>query len=124
MPRRPIRIEFAPVPNADIAEAAARRRMRAIEIGHPAVLEWFTRLEAPHPEQGERLFGAQVRARIVGGRTLSGDAHGHDALAALRLAFNGLEAELEADQARARARAATWLAAVRQRMRGAWPELR
>jgi hypothetical protein len=124
MPRRPIRIEFAPVPNADAAEAAARRRMRAIEIGYPAVLEWFARLEPPRPAEGEGLFGALVRARIVGGRTLSGDAHGHDALAALRLAFNGLEAELEADQASARVRAAAWLAAVRHRMSGAWPELR
>ena len=124
MPRRPTRIEFAPVPHADIAEAAARRRMRAIEVGHPSVLEWYARLEAPRPEEGEGLCGALVRARVVGGRTLSGDAHGHDALAALRLAFNGLESELEADQASARARAAAWLAAVRRRMSGAWPELR
>jgi hypothetical protein len=124
MTRRPIRIEFAPVPSADIAEAAARRRMRAIEIGYPAVLEWCARLEGPRPADGEALFGAVVRARIVGGRTLTGDAHGHDALAALRLAFNELEAELEADQASARARAAAWLAAVRHRMSSAWPELR
>lgn len=124
MPHRPARIDFAAIPSPDVAEASTRRRMRAIEVAHPAVLEWYARLELPRPGEGEVLYGALVRARIVGGRTLSGDAHGHDALAALRLAFNTLEAELEADQASARTRAAAWLAAVRHRMNGAWPELR
>lgn len=124
MPRHPVRIEFAPVPNTDIVQAAVRRRMRALEDGYPAVLEWYAQLASPRPAEGEVLYRAVVRARVVGSRTLTGDAHGHDALAALRLAFNELETELEADQASARARAAGWLAAVRHRMHGAWPELR
>jgi hypothetical protein len=122
MPSPPVRIEFAAMPHSEVVEAAARRRMRGIEAAHPCVLEWSARVEAPQRAGQESRFAAVVRARVCGGRTLSGDAHGHDALAALRLAFNGLELELEADQASARTRAAAWLAAVRDRMR--WPEVR
>jgi hypothetical protein len=114
MPRQPVRFEFAPLPHAACAEAAARRRMHGIEAGFPAVLEWNARLEAP--EDGR--YAALLRVRVVGGRTITADALGHDALAALRLAFNALEVELEADQESARTRAAAWLVAVRQRMRG------
>jgi hypothetical protein len=121
MPSNHVRIEFAAMPHSEVVETAARRRMRGIEEAHPCVLEWIARIDGPHRPDQDGRFAAVVRARVVGGRTLSGDAHGHDALAALRLAFNGLELELEADQASARARAAAWLAAVRSRMRG-WPE--
>jgi len=121
MPSHPVRIEFAAMPHSDAIEAAVRRRMRGIEAAHPCVLEWTARIEAPQHAGADDRFAAVVRARVVGGHTLSGDAHGHDALAALRLAFNELELELEADQASARVRAAAWLAAVRDRMRG-WPE--
>ena len=125
MPSHPVRIEFTAVPHADVVEAAARRRMRGIEAAHPGVLEWSARIEGPRLAAGDKRFAAVVRARVSGDRGLSGDAHGHDALAALRLAFNGLELQLEADQARARVRAAAWLAAVRDRMRrgpGSWAD--
>jgi hypothetical protein len=121
MPSQPVRIEFTAMPHSSVVEAAARRRMRGIESAHPCVLEWNARIAAPERAEHDNRFAAVVRARVCGGRTLSGEAHGHDALAALRLAFNGLELELEADQASARARAAKWLSAVRGRMRG-WPE--
>ncbi|MBL0423966.1 HPF/RaiA family ribosome-associated protein [Ramlibacter alkalitolerans] len=121
MPSHPVRIEFAGMPPSEVLDASARRRMRGIEAAHHSVLSWSARIEAPPPGGQEDRFAAVVRAHVSGGRTLSGDAHGHDALAALRLAFNALELHLEADQASARARAAAWLAAVRSRMRG-WPE--
>lgn len=123
MPRQPVRIEIAAMPQAEAVEAAARRRMRGIEALYPSVLEWYARSEPPKQDGPDARFAALVSARVVGGRTLNGDAHGHDALAALRLAFNALELELEQDQASARARAAAWLAAVRERMRG-WPDFR
>ncbi|MEJ8837888.1 hypothetical protein [Ramlibacter sp. AN1133] len=118
MPSHPVRIEFVAMPHSHVVEAAARRRMRGMEAIHPCVLEWFARIEAPQRAGNDGHFAALVRVRVVGNRTLSGDAHGHDALAALRLAFNALELQLEADQESARARAAAWLAAVRERMRG------
>ena len=121
MPKYPVRIEFAAMPHSDIAEAAARRRMRGIEASSPSVQEWSVRLEPPRRDAHDNRYGAVVRARVVGGRTLVGSAHGHDTLAALRLAFNALEMQLEEDQASARVRAAAWLAAVRDRMRG-WPD--
>jgi hypothetical protein len=112
------RIEFAAMPHSEAVDAAARRRMLGIALAYPSVLDWSARIEAPPRPDEDARFAAVVRVQVVGGRSLSGDAHGHDALAALRLAVNALELELEADQARARTRAAAWLAAVRDRMRG------
>lgn len=111
----PVHIEFQAMPYAEPVDAVARRRMRGIETMYPAVLEWHAQIAAP---RHDGLFAATVRARVSGGRVLAGEARGHDALAALRLAFNALDLALEEDQARARTRAAAWLAAVRDRMRG------
>jgi len=120
MPRQPVRIEFAAMPHSPAVESAARRRMRGIEAVHACVQEWSLRIQAPQcPAPGER-FAVVAAARVCGGRTLSAQAYGGDALAALRLAFNGLELELEADAADARVRAAAWLASVRDRLPG-WP---
>lgn len=123
MQHPPCEIEFAQMPHSSDIDAVARRRMRGIEAAYPSVLDWYARIEAPQRDTRDSGFGVMLRVHLVGGRALHGDGHGHDALAALRLAFNALEIGLEEDQASARARATAWLAAVRQRMRG-WPEAR
>jgi len=121
MALHPIRIDFIGEPPAAGVEAVATRRMRGIEVRFPAVLEWHARIEAaPAPQD---RYAARVSARMAGGDTLGAHGGGHDAFAALRVAFNALEQELEADQEGARTRAAEWLAAVRLRMR-ARPEFR
>lgn len=117
----PVRIEFAAMPHSPAVEAAARRRMRGIQAAHDGLLEWYARIDGPQRPGADGRFAAVVRTRVDGSRHFAGDAHGHDALAALRLAFNALEARLEEDRAGARARAAAWLACLRDRVRG-WPE--
>ena len=61
-------------------------------------------------------YAARVRVHVAGGTALEGEARADDELAALRLAFNGLEQELEEENERARTRAAQWLQAVRSRL--------
>lgn len=104
---------MAPQPSA---EAAARRRIRALENVHPGAQEWDVRLyAAPRNELSAPLYEAQVAARL-GRAALQGEARGSDLLSALRLAFNAIEVELDMEREGARARAAQWLAAVRSRI--------
>lgn len=112
MPRRPLQFHLANLPNPLAVEAAARRRMRAMENAFPAVLDWDLRVGMPE----EACFTAIAQARVVGGATLRAQAQAADALGAVRLAFNGLDAELEAEREEARNRAADWLSAVRRRI--------
>ena len=47
MPRRPFEFRFAGMPASRAAEAAARRRMRALEMAYPSVLDWQLQVEVP-----------------------------------------------------------------------------
>lgn len=86
-----------------------------MEGAYPAVLEWNLHVEALEFANVEGRFAATIRARIVGGDMLNGQARASDPLGALRLAFNGLEAELKSEHEDARSRAAEWLNAVNRR---------
>jgi ribosome-associated translation inhibitor RaiA len=104
-----------PVPAA--ADAASRRRIRTLQAAHGAVTAWEVRIRKPDAEGRARpAYTAEVQARLAGGDVLRAEDHGTDVLAALRLAFNALERLLDADRERARARAAKWLATVRNRL--------
>lgn len=116
MPRRPLQFHLANLPNPLAVEAAARRRMRAMENAFPAVLDWDLRVGMPEAAGEGACFTAIAQARVVGGATLRAQAQAADALGAVRLAFNGLDAELEAEREEARNRAADWLSAVRRRI--------
>lgn len=117
MPNRPVRFEFLGTPRLPAAEAAGRRRLRGMEAQHPAAVDWAVRIEAAEvaSEAGPR-FHATAQATLGGGSIVLGSGRADDALAALRLAFNGLEAELDAEHEQARTRVAQWLAAVRRRL--------
>jgi hypothetical protein len=105
------------MPASRAAEAAARRRMRTLEMAYPAVLDWQLEMEVPRASAADGLdYAASVRVHVAGGTALQGEARAGDELAALRLAFNGLEQELEDDNEGARTRAAQWLQAVRSRL--------
>lgn len=117
MPSRPLRFEFLGTPQLPAAEAAARRRLRGMEAQHPAATAWTVRIEAA--ETGSAAaprFHATAQAVIGGGGSLRGSGRADDVLAALRLAFNALEAELDEEHEQARTRVALWLAAVRRRL--------
>jgi hypothetical protein len=117
MPRRPFEFRFAGMPASRAAEAAARRRMRTLEMAYPSVLDWQLQVEVPRACAADGLdYAARVRVHVAGGTALEGEARADDELAALRLAFNGLEQELEEENEGARARAAQWLQAVRSRL--------
>lgn len=117
MPQRPVHIEFLGTPRLAAAEAATLRRLRGMEAQHPAVTEWSMRLEASELDTPDApRFRATVQARIVGGDVLDGQSRGSEALAALRLAFNRLEAELDAEHEQCRARAANWIRTVTRRL--------
>lgn len=122
MPHQPTDIRFAGVPALPVAEAAARRRLRSLERAHPGVLAWKVLLETSMQGEDEP-YKALAAACIPGGTLLRGEAHGCDALGALRLAFNTLEQELEDEREGARHRAAQWLLAVKSRI-GHLPGLR
>lgn len=116
MPSHPVRFQFTNIAQHAASEAAARRRMRAMEAVYTAVLQWDVCVEAHElPDAGGR-FAATARARIVGGDVLAGKARAGDPLGALRLAFNRLEAELESEHEDARTRAAAWLNTVKRRI--------
>ena len=117
MPRHPVRFEFVGMPHLPAAEAAARRRMRGMEAQHPAVVEWTVCIEAAEvAREDSPRFHASAQARIVGGEILCGSSGANDVLAALRVAFNNLEAELDAEHQQARNRAAQWLSRVKGRL--------
>ncbi len=117
MPHRPVHIEFLGMPRLAAAEVATLRRLRGMEGQHSAVTEWSVRLEAAQVDEVDApRFRATVRARIVGGNVLDGQSRESEALAALRLAFNRLEAELDAEQEQCRARAANWVRTVARRL--------
>lgn len=118
----PIDFLFSGLAPQRAAEAAARRRIRALVGIHPGVQEWDVHVAARHP--GERTapeYAARVAARIDG-EALECEARAADVLAALRLAFNSLEQELHAERDRVRARGFHWVAAVKTRLglRPAW----
>jgi len=117
MPHQPVQLDFVAVPLPAGVEAAARRRMRRMENCYPAIQEWQLRVTGPEgAAHAEACFRATVAARIVGGERLRGQAQGADAFAALRVAFNGLEQELEADYDDVRHRVSAWLTTVRRRL--------
>lgn len=98
------------------AQAAARRRIRALEMVHSGVEEWDVEVCA---SEGSALRGPEYAARVaarIGNEAVRGQARGKDALSALRLAFNAVEQELDAHREGARTRAAQWLSAVRSRI--------
>src|SRR4051812_34988504 len=104
----PFHLAFQAMPSSPAVEAAARRRIRGIERARPGVLEWDVCVWRPKRADTPRsTCAATVQARIAGGGTLRSESSGDDALAALRLAFNALEAALDAEQEQARSRAAT-----------------
>ena len=116
MPHHPVHIEYVGTPHLPSAELAALRRLRGMEGRHPAVKEWFVRIEASDEDLPDALrFRVTAQSRIAGGDVLRGQARGRDALDALRLALNRLEAELDAEHEQARKRAAHWLTVVRRR---------
>lgn len=116
MPNQPVEFEFRGLPMTRAAEAAARRRLRALESACPAAQAWRVRVEAlPGADQPEH-FCADVRASVFGGDLLETHARGEDPLAALRLAFNALETALTREQASGRRVAARWLRVVRERL--------
>lgn len=119
MPRNPVRFDFRGELLPAQAEAASRRRLRLLENTYPAVRGWQVAVEVPQRADGERAR-AHVAATIVGGDTFEADGSGADALAALRLAFNGLEEYLQEESDRARERATHWLDKVRTRYGRAW----
>lgn len=119
MPRHPVRFEFRGELLPAQAEAASRRRLRLLENTFPAVREWQVDVQAPQVADGERAR-AHVAAVIVGGDSFEADGAGNDALAALRVAFNGLEQQLQDESDRARERASHWLDKVRTRYGRAW----
>lgn len=82
-------------------------------------MTYVTRLASSHrnaaADEGGP-FEATVQARMKGGGTLRTRARGSDALAALRLAVNAVERDLDAGHEDARTRAAEWLSTVRRRL--------
>jgi len=107
---------FSGMPVSAAAEAASRRRIRTLQSAHDSVGAWEVRIRAPHAEDcSQPGCTAEVHARLAGGDVLIAQDHGAEVLAALRLAFNAMERLLDADREGARARAARWLAAVRER---------
>ena len=117
MPQQPAQFQFIAVPVRPAAEAAARRRMRSIESSYGDIRAWDLRVDGAGDDLAQDGgFHASVAAAIGGGDRLRGDARAADPLAALRLAFNGLEEELDAEHESARHRAAQWLTTVRRRM--------
>lgn len=116
MPRQPVQFHFTNIPQPAPIEVAARRRMRGMESAYPAVQEWELHVEALERAEPQGRFAATTRARIAGGDLLAGQARAGDALGALRLAFNLLEAELASEHEDARSRASKWLTAVKRRL--------
>lgn len=113
----PIHFHFCGMPASRAAEAAARRRARTLRGAHPDVVDWQVEVTAPAPLDGAAAeYGAQVQARIASGAALQAHGRGADALAALRLAFNQVEARLDAEREGVHARASRWLSAVRSRI--------
>ena len=103
MPRQPVQFQFRGVPAAPPAEAASRRRLRALDSTYPCVTQWDVEA-APVPDGAE--YEAHVRAAIVGGDTFSARGRGSDVLAALRVAFTALERERESEHENVQSRAA------------------
>lgn len=117
MPQQPAQFQFIAVPITPAAEAAARRRMRTMESSYGDIRAWDLRVDGAEDDPAQDgSFHASVAAAIGGGDRLHGDARAADPLAALRLAFNALEEELDAEHESARHRAAQWLMTVRRRM--------
>lgn len=117
MPRHPAQFELLAVPVPPAVEAAARRRMRGLERSDPAIRQWDLRVDGLQGRSAPTgFFAARVEATIAGGERLRGEAGGADPLGALRLAFNALERELEAEHESARHRAAQWLMTVRRKL--------
>ncbi|HEY0825519.1 MAG TPA: HPF/RaiA family ribosome-associated protein [Ramlibacter sp.] len=112
-----IHFRFSGMPASPAAEAAARRRARTLRGTHPDALAWEVDVQAPPLASTAGGYGAQVQVRLAGGSRLRAQGCGSDPLAALRLAFNRLEAELGAENAGGvQARAARWLSSVRSRI--------
>ncbi|MBK6005340.1 HPF/RaiA family ribosome-associated protein [Ramlibacter ginsenosidimutans] len=116
MPNQPVEFEFRGLPVTRAAEAAARRRLRALESACPAAQAWRVRVEAlPGAAQPDH-FCADVRASVSGGDQLETHARAEDPLAALRLAFNALETALARERESERHLAGRLLRAVRSRL--------
>jgi ribosome-associated translation inhibitor RaiA len=118
MPNQPVEFEFRGLPVTRAAEAAARRRLRALESACPAAQAWRVRVEALPDATEPDHFCADVRASVFGGDLLETHARGEDPLAALRLAFNALETALARERESERRLAARLLRAVRSRLGG------
>lgn len=117
MPRHPVQFRIHDAIPLAALQASALRRLRWLESVHPAVCDWSVELEPVAASHAEILrFEARVAAGIVGGDALHARADGGDALAALRLAFNGLEQQLATETERALDRASQWLQKVKTRL--------
>ena len=112
----PVAVTISGMPPARAAEAAARRRIRALQMAHPAVLAWQVRVDRPPQPAAASAYSVHLEAQVAGGTDVQASAQDADLLAALRLAFNALEVALGADRHRARNRAAQWLHALRERI--------
>ena len=98
------------------AEAAARRRIRTLQLAHPAVTDWQVRVDAPPPQPARaEAYAVRLQARGAGGTVTLAAATASELLGALRLAFNAIETELAAERDDARRRAGGWLRAIRSR---------
>lgn len=121
MPEHPIQFDFRGELLPAQAEAAARRRLRILEGIFPAVRGWQVSARGQQAADGQGDHAqARVCVDIVGGDTFEAAASGTDALAALRLAFNAIETQLQAETDNARDRATHWLEKVKSRTRLAW----
>ena len=102
-------------------EAAVRRRLRILENTVAAVCEWdvAAHAHAAADANGHRAH-ARVASTIVGGDRFVASASAPDALGALRLAFNEIEAKLHAEKENARERALHWFEKVRSRTSQSW----
>lgn len=119
MPRQPVDLEVHQEVCSPAADVALRRRLRSLEGAFPAVRGWWVAL-APQPAAaGSRellRFEARVAATIVGGEVFEAQGSGVDVLAALRVALNALERQLQEESDGARHRAGEWLAKVKSRL--------
>ena len=112
----PVAVTISGMPPGRAAEAAVRRRIRALQMAHPAVLAWRMRVDRPPQPAAASAYSVHLEAQVAGATDVQASAQDADLLAALRLAFNALEVELGADRHRARNRAAQWLHALRERI--------
>ena len=109
-------IESDDVPLSAATEAEVRRRLRRMEAGHPAVLEWRIHLQllGVPGSQLSRVI-ATASARNASGVVLA-HAVQRDVPDAVRVALGDLDEKLEIGETAGRTRVAAWLHSVKRHL--------